>query len=232
MRTIVEIGEHSLYAPALKAGGVVLDAGANKGLFLRGVAELFPVTVIGIEANPTLAAALRGQGADIVECALGAEQGEVSFNIGDNDEASSLLTPSGEGSLLVIRETLSVQMRPMDAILTERGLSRLACVKLDIEGGEIDVLNQMAPRAAKIAPQWTVEFHDHEQFRLSTPRQVDDVLAAMRRSGFSVLVRDWPHRTNVLFVDRRALGIPALSWWGIKFRYQYFARLWRKLHGM
>lgn len=58
------------------------------------------------------------------------------------------------------------------------------------------------------------------------------MLARMRSAGFSALIRDWPNRTNVLLVDRKALGIGAVQWAAIKFRYQHVAFLWRNLRGL
>lgn len=223
MRKIVEIGEHSVYAPSLLKGGDVIDIGANKGRFSAEIAAKYPVKVVSVEANPNLAFVLREKGFDVIGCALGGAEGSVAFHIGTNDEASSLRLPDGEDAHLVVRETVTVTMKSLNAVLRERGLSRLACVKVDIEGGEIDVLKSVVTDARRISPQWTVEFHDDLEFRLCKPVEVDATIAALRAEGFSVLVRNWPSRTNVLFVDRRGLSIPLLEWITIKIRYQYLA---------
>jgi FkbM family methyltransferase len=227
MRAIVEIGEHSVYVPALEKGGEVFDVGANKGRFSQEVAARFPVKVVSVEANPHLAEILRNKGLDVVECAVGGSERSVSFHIGTNDEASSLRLPSLADVHLVVMQTVSVAMKPLDAILREKGISRLACVKVDIEGSEIDVLKAVGDSAKWISPQWTIEFHDDREFGLCTPAEVDEIIAAMTSNGFSVLVRNWPSRTNVLFVHRSALSIGFGEWIAIKFRYQYAAILWR-----
>ena len=58
--------------------------------------------------------------------------------------------------------------------------------------------------------------------------RLDAAISGMAHSGFSHLVRDWPVRTNVLFLDRRALSISLLKWIGLKLRYQYLALAWRR----
>jgi FkbM family methyltransferase len=232
MRAIVDIGEHSVFAPGLQRGGWVLDAGANRGAFGAAVAARFPVQVLHVEANPALAARLAEDGRRVVSCALGASDGSVAFNVGENDEASSIYLPRGAGAHLVVRETVTAPMRSLQSLLREAGLSRLACVKLDIEGAELAVLGQLGPAARTITPQWTVEFHDDEEFKLSRPVEVDEVIGTMRRAGFAVLKRNWPSRSNVLFVDRRALSLSWTRWAAIKFRYQHLAWLWRKLRGL
>jgi FkbM family methyltransferase len=227
MRKIIEISDHSIYAPGLQMGGHVLDAGANKGRFGTEAAKKFPITVHFLEANPVLAASLRSQGFCVVECALGAAEGSIAFNIGTNDEASSTRVPDGDAHL-VIKEIVSVSMKTMNSVLSEIGVSHLACVKLDIEGEEVDVLRSVGPIARQISPQWTVEFHDDPEFKLRKSGEVDAAIATMTSAGFSVLVRNWPSRTNVLFVDRRVLQLGRLEWLAIKFRYQLFAYFWRK----
>ena len=132
----------------------------------------------------------------------------------------------------MVKETVPVLVRPLFDILADTGTSRLACAKLDIEGGEIEVLRAVAGQAPKISPQWTVEFHDDPEFGLCTRAEVDGAVVAMRQSGFSVLIRNWPSRTNTLFLDRKALRIGLFEWWSIKFRYQYLAWLWRKWLGI
>jgi FkbM family methyltransferase len=231
MRRIREIGEHSVYAPGLQSG-VVLDVGANKGRFGSGIAAAFPVEVISVEANPSLAVLLRRQDIQVIECALGLQDGPVDFNIGHNDEASSVRTPQGRKAHLAVRQTVRVAMKTLKTLLVEHEISRAACVKLDIEGAEIDVLMSVGAAASVIAPQWTVEFHDGPEFQLCKATEVDAAIAAMRSAGFSVLVRNWPTYTNVLFLKRDALSIGLFEWVALKIRYQYLAVLWRKCLGL
>ena len=231
MRRIREIGEHSVYIPGLQ-GGVLLDVGANQGRFGRGVAALASVSVISVEANPDLATLLRQRGIRVIECALGLRDGIEHLNIGENDEASSIRLPRGRDAHLVVRQTVPVVMKTLRTLLEEQKISRAACVKLDIEGAEIDVLMSVGASSIEIAPQWTVEFHDGPEFQLCEAKEVDAAITAMRSVGFSVLVRNWPARTNVLFLKRDALSIGLLEWIAIKIRYQYLAVVWRKCRGL
>ena len=213
--------------PGLQGGGNVIDIGANKGRFSSEVAAKYPVKVISVEANPNLAHGLRLNGLTVVECAAGAADGVVEFHIGTNDEASSFRLPSGSNAHLVVEKTLRIPMKTLGTILKEAGISRSSCVKIDIEGGEIDVLKSVTGIARKISPQWTVEFHDDQEFQLCKSSEVDAAIATFKFDGFSVLVRNWPSRTNVLFLDRSALGISWLEWMLLVLRYQYVAVFWR-----
>ncbi len=189
----------------------------------------FPVQTIAIEANPGLAAILRGAKLRVAECALGAANGTTTFYLGENDEASSVRVPSVEGAHLKVKEAVVVEVKTFLAIIDEENLAGISCVKLDIEGAEVEVLPAVAPVAGEISPQWTVEFHDEPEFGLCSKEEVDTAIHSMQENGFSVLVRNWPARTNVLFLDRRQLGISRFVWFWVKWRYQWFAFLWRKL---
>ncbi len=191
------------------------------------MAERFAVRPILIEPNPMLADALRASGSSVVACALGTANGSTIFHIGGNDEASSVRLPKALGRLVPM-DSLAVPVRTLSSLREEFRIPQFVCVKLDIEGAEVDVITSLGPTAREVAPQWTVEFHDGDEFGLCEPEEVDQAIHAMRRQGFSVLVRNWPSRTNVLFVDRKELSISWLYWAVIKIRYQYLAALWRK----
>jgi FkbM family methyltransferase len=227
MRRISEISEHSVYRPALTTGWV-LDAGTNKGRFVQAIGKQFPVSVMCLEANPRLARILKDQGFRVTECALGARDGVIQFNIGTNDEASSVRLPLGSGAHLKVKDRLQVTMKSLPTIMDEESIRSFSCVKLDIEGAEIEVLTSLARTAGKMSPQWTVEFHDADDLKLCTRAEVDNAIRSMKSNGFSVLVRNWPDRTNVLFLDRPALSIGLVEWLFLKTRYQYLAVLWRK----
>jgi FkbM family methyltransferase len=227
MRMIAEIEGHSFYPPAMR--GLVVDGGANKGAFSKAVLSLFDVQVIAVEANPLLAERLRAEGLCVEECALGAVNGTVQFNIARDDECSSVIPPSADNRVLKVVERVAVPMRTLEDILTQHGQTRPCCVKLDIEGGEMAVLDGLAERARAIAPQWTIEFHDHPDFDMFNRSDVDGILRRMKGIGFSILYRDWPDRMDVLLIDRKAIGIGLLQWVLIKLRYQFLARLGRLL---
>ena len=202
MRRVIEIRAHSVYVPGLQTGGSVLDAG--------------------------LAASLRTRGAQVIECALGCRDGSTTLHVGTNDEASSTCLPQFTDAHLIVTQSIPVQEKTIETVLEELGIYRFACVKLDIKGAEADLLKRINPVAREIAPQWTVEFHDDPEFSLCTATEVDAAISVMASSGFGVLVRNWPARTNVLFLDRKALSISHLQWISLKLRYQYLAFLWRR----
>jgi FkbM family methyltransferase len=96
-----------------------------------------------------------------VASAVGAEEGSVPFFRGENDAESSTvqrrgLAPDGE-----------VPTAPLPHLLTPEEAARVALVKIDVEGGEADVLRGMVRDAAWMPARLriVVEVHVHHLVR-------------------------------------------------------------------
>lgn len=232
MRKIVDIGGHSLCTKGLRLGQVVLDVGANRGRFTKEVSRRLGLYAVAVEANPELVKVLRHEGITVIEGALAASTAMRDFHIGANEETSSMLKPTTSRAHLQVTKSVVVQTKTLPSILAEASLVKACLIKLDIEGAEIEVLTTLDASLRAVSPQWTVEFHDEREFGLSSRDDVDRAIAEMRAAGFSVLVRNWPARTNVLFVNRSELGIGFFEWLWMKLRYQWLSFLWRAIIGI
>lgn len=227
VRKIGEFEGHSVLVPGIDRGNLLLDLGSNHGRFLAAICERFSLDAVAVEPNPALASELRSRGYKVVDAAIGASDGYAEFQVGQNDESSSLREPLHAGTHLQVERTVPVRTVRFATLLWETGLDRVGLIKVDVEGAEIDLFNSLTPRELHVSPQWTVEFHDDAEFGLCSRAEVDGAIRRMTKSGFSVLVRNWPSRSNVLFVDRRRLEISWLQWAMILLRYQWIAWVWR-----
>jgi FkbM family methyltransferase len=129
--------------------GLIVDIGANEGNFSAAVAALAPgARIIACEPNPAPRERLRarlGDKVEIVDQAIGLEQGRAIFNITGMDHNSSLREPRSEemGQLMqeaegwAVTERLEVEVTTLDALVGDR---EVAVVKLDVQGAELDVL--------------------------------------------------------------------------------------------
>ncbi|SFG20623.1 methyltransferase, FkbM family [Novosphingobium sp. CF614] len=174
--------EAAVYAAAralLRPGDTVVDAGANIGAFSVFAARLIGPGghLIAIEMMPRTAVRLRanlarnGLTADIVEAALAASPGLT---------VTAAIDPAkgGQATLALAHtldrpETLSMTTRTLDEVLS--GVGRIALLKLDIEGAELDAL---AGARATLARTDAIIFE-----------QLDDagaIVAAVSRAGFAV----------------------------------------------
>lgn len=137
-------------------GGVAIDVGANLGEWSVPLARAVgaPGTVICVEPNPAVAAALAatlrinnlGQ-ARVCTAALSDRDGEGRLAVDPRDTGQSRL--SGQG--------LTVSLRRLDGVVTEAGLSRLDLVKIDVEGHELAVLSGAAESLRRFRPALILE---------------------------------------------------------------------------
>lgn len=100
-----------------------------------------------VEANPSLYASITddfaGTDFELVQCAVGVEEGTMPFYIGANDDVSSLLPEhaAGWGDL---RGEVNVPVRRLAPLLTEIGVDEdFDILSLDIEGLDIAVFNDL-----------------------------------------------------------------------------------------
>lgn len=140
---------------ALRPGDTFIDCGANVGYFSIQAGALVGRggKVVAIEANPRtfklLERNLRANHFGIpVQCALTSEAGEVElFMPKDWDVYSSLRAGSlVEGSA---DQSFKVTARTLDEVVDALALQKVDLVKIDIEGGELDVLRS-APKLLSI----------------------------------------------------------------------------------
>lgn len=134
-------------ASYLERGMTVLDIGAHHGLYTLLAAEKAGKEgrVVAFEPSEREGQRLekhlrlnRCKNVCVLPYALGAERGERDFFLaeGPQDFCNSLRPPDVADA---VGQT-QVQMRQLDQVLDELGMPRIDFVKLDVEGGELDVL--------------------------------------------------------------------------------------------
>lgn len=158
--TLSEVFYHRHYEPgedaarALSEPRRILDMGANIGLFGAFAAGRWPeAEIVAYEPDPANAAVLRHTVAanalqsrwTVVPAAAGTRDGEVGFALGLEVESHIVADTDGDGPA-----ANTIILVPVRDVLAE--MSRSDLVKLDIEGGEWDILGderfaQNPPRA-------------------------------------------------------------------------------------
>jgi FkbM family methyltransferase len=131
----------------LRRDMTVVDVGAHHGLYtlLASKCVGWEGRVIAIEPSPRECARLekhlrlnRCSNVDLVPCAAGEDPGEKDFFLvdGSSDWCNSLRPPAVDEPTRTVR----VRVRRVDEILSERRISKVDFVKLDVEGAELSVL--------------------------------------------------------------------------------------------
>lgn len=171
--TLVELWHHRGYTQGLyrpKAGDVVVDAGANVGIFSAYLLRSCPtVRVLPIEPSPENLIYLKqnlatfgGNPEDIASTALGPESGEVDLILSersldhrvaaiDSDSASIASSPSVD--------CVRVPVQTLEEVLDRAGVESAAFLKLDIEGAEYTLFDGIADATLRRFERIAIEPH-------------------------------------------------------------------------
>ena len=138
--------EHVTALSDLKIG-FCIDVGANKGQFSLLCRSLFPEAKI-VAFEPFAPAAdmftrLFGSSVELHRIALGSADATSRFHVTRKSDSSSLLAPGAAQVELYgseVTEVLDVTVRRLDDILRADQVQRPSLLKIDVQGGEIEVL--------------------------------------------------------------------------------------------
>lgn len=154
MPQFLDRAEREALAEQLNGGGVFLDIGANAGIYSLWVASLGRdnVRVEAFEPDPELCAGLafniETNGLDQVrvnESALGREVGVMHLVAGENNKGENRVEAEGESQAT----GNEVKMTTLKRFLEECEIDRVAAMKIDIEGHELDVLEPFFAEASE-----------------------------------------------------------------------------------
>jgi len=127
-----------------------VDIGANCGQFALISRKCFPSARID-SFEPLSEPADRFEkvfagdvDTNLHRCAVGATEGETTIHVSRKDDSSSLL-PIGKGQNALFpgtgeRETRTIRVAPLDAVLTKQDIQSPALLKLDVQGYELQTL--------------------------------------------------------------------------------------------
>jgi len=162
--------ERRLLAKWARPGFTFVDVGANVGGYSFWVLSLVRASarVVAVEPNPDLARQLRfnvgvNRAQDrvrVVEAAVGAARGTGALAVDPRNSGEGRLVGAGErpdhaaardstGAGRVAPPTIPVRVVTLADIVTDAGLDRLDCLKVDVEGHEAEVIQPFlrdAPR--------------------------------------------------------------------------------------
>lgn len=133
-------------APRLD-GGAVFDVGANNGAYAAHVRRVAPgAAVTAFEPHPrsfaALARRLEGQGIALENLALGEREATLELHDFADADGSTQASLDRAAVALYTDRIVSHRVRctTVDALLAARGIARLALLKVDTEGHDLQVL--------------------------------------------------------------------------------------------
>lgn len=178
-----DIWYHRTYTKhfALPAGSVVVDVGANVGVFSLFAARKARV-VYALEPssrNFALLCANTASAENIVplNMACAAQDGEASLDVSSNPVSFSLSV----GGASKHHETVGVIS--LASLFERYKIDFCDFLKLDCEGSEFDIILDSEPALIRRAKRIVMEYHDHH----STRHTHHDLLQALRQLGFDAV---------------------------------------------
>ncbi len=170
---------------AVKPDPVVIDGGGHIGLFTLYVKQKYPnARITAFEPDAESLALLEANIAlngwtdvTVVPAGLYAKDGTVQFG-SDHSDGSSIFSKEADHSIPVAR------LGPYLA-------SSVDFLKLNIEGAELDVLEDVADALRQVR-EMVIEYHGFPEIG----QRLHPILSILDRSGFRYLVHDFDHQTN------------------------------------
>ena len=188
----------TIWPARLGPASVVISAGAGRDIsFEHALADRFGCRVTLLDPSPTAQETMadpanRHARIDFLAEGLAAQAGALSF--------SAPLNPA-EGSFTTARPGAAACTFPcttLPALMQRLGVARVDLLKLDIEGFEYAVLDDLLARGLAV-DQICVEYH-HDQLPIPRAATLRSLLR-LRRAGYRLVhVHGWDHT----FVHRRA----------------------------
>ena len=152
---IINEGPYDWGNAILEHGDVVLDCGANMGLFSTYAAQK-GCTCYAFEPFPELKETIEKMceinevSINLVSAAVSNATGMATFSVGYNNTAGSLVKGASEEG------TIKVQTVSIDEFVEKEGLSSVDYIKADIEGAERLMLQGAQNTLAKFGPKLAI----------------------------------------------------------------------------
>ena len=167
----------------IRPGMTVVDGGAHVGYFTRLLSKLVGPTgrVLAFEIHPETLKLLRENVADlpnveILPVALGTTDGTAFIYESPTLSSGHSATPTKPGLV----PKFEIPMRSLESVMHERGLDRADFLKLDIEGGEPQIIRSLRKGPVKII------FEVKRYILEAGEESPEDLFAEMIRTGFSL----------------------------------------------
>lgn len=202
--TIIELRGHHLCADLLGQDPCVLDLGGHKGEFVKEVkSRCSGLRALVVEANPVLFEAMQvPQGTEKVFAAASGADGTATFYTSPtNPEGGNIFAEAGQAYTL---DTLSLQ-----TLVGRLGSERIHLAKIDIEGAELDLLEQAPDHLLQRFSQFTIEFHDF--IHADHVPRIEALFQRMQKLGFLVIKCSMKFHRDVLIVNCKELESRGIS---------------------
>lgn len=174
----------------------VFDIGANNGLFSLYLMNRGCKSVYAFEPNKEATKNMKSILSDnsdyeLIEKAVGIHDGDLTFYVSDNN------TTIGS----VLRDHVAYHANPIEvkvpcvslnSFISERGIKKIGLIKMDIEGAEYEIIENLDKEIFDMTESFLIEFHGNDG------KIVDKLIEKVKLFGFRLdQIRDQSSSTNI-----------------------------------
>ena len=148
---------------------LVLDIGANIGLFAKYMYNKNAKKVILVEANPLIKKSIETvMGEDMEKSSLYLaplfeEKRVVDFKYSTtNSTIGSVVMDSSVSGYEELDASMDLETITMEEVISENNIERISLFKCDIEGGEYDLIESLSAEHMKMVDRFLIEFHQNK----------------------------------------------------------------------
>lgn len=150
---MIQIAEHTINESILNKSGWALDLGCIGFNFSSGI-KSYVDNVIGVDPNPSIQPVPDIHFENVAVISNKSTE-SVYYNSYTDSQANSLLMPMND--ICVFLSRVKVKTTTIPDLMEKYGIKQFEVIKIDIEGGEYDLLDNMD---FTISKQFSIEFHD------------------------------------------------------------------------
>lgn len=207
---------HTFHPRFIGRDSLVLDLGANFGRFSHQIADRYGCRCLALEPSPEVFPHLRdSERVRKYQIAVCGTSGAVPFHVSEQDLASTILPLPG-----AVR-TVEVPAVKLEDFIREHGRDRIALVKMDIEGAEVEVMDSCSDALLASIEQLSIEFHDF--CGLVSGANVRRIVDRLEKLGFFYVRMSRVGNQDTWFINRRLCKISTAECLFIK----WLSRNWR-----
>jgi len=174
----------------------VFDIGANNGLFSRYLMDRGCKNVYAFEPNKEAtknAKSILGNNEDyeLIEKAIGIHDGELTFYVSENNTTIGSISKEHVANHSNPIE-VKVPCISLKSFIGEKGMEKISLIKMDIEGAEYQIIEDLDEDIFNMTESFLIEFHGNDG------KIVDNLINKITSFGFRLdQIRDQSSTDNV-----------------------------------
>lgn len=164
---------------------VVLDVGANSGLFTKLCLQKGAKQIFSIEPNEKCLRNLKhitrnDKNVTVIDKAIAGEKKKVKFYVtDDNSTIGSIFENHVNKEYKSVRE-LNIDCITIDDVIKDHNIPRITMLKLDVEAAEYEILYSLSEDTFNKIDSILMEYHDNED------RRVVPLIKHLEKFGYSI----------------------------------------------